>query len=166
LLFLVVVAILLPAVFDLTERVAARGMNISPIDERLSLDVSMVLPLLYAANLIYTLVTHRDVLAGDAPSGEAEWSIARALVVMVAATAVMAIQAALVVAPVVVLASWLIGQPMNLVFSSPLDLFAIADAAFIVRSVAADGETTWFEGLLLIGVYLLFALAYFFVSPG
>jgi Ca2+:H+ antiporter len=223
LLFLVVVAILLPAVFDLTERVAARGMNISLIDERLSLGVSMVLPLLYAANLIYTLVTHRDVFAGDAPSGEAEWSVARALVVMVAATAVMAIQAELVSAAleaasaqlglsqvflgavvlalvgtvsdlfaavvfarqdkmdivfticigsaiqtalVVVLASWLIGQPMNLVFSSPLDLFAIADAAFIVRSVAADGETTWFEGLLLIGVYLLFALAYFFVSPG
>jgi Ca2+:H+ antiporter len=28
-----------------------------------------------------------------------------------------------------------------------------------------DGETTWFEGLLLIGVYLLFALAYYFASP-
>ena len=40
------------------------------------------------------------------------------------------IQTALVVAPVLVLASWLIGQPMNLVFSSPLDLFAIAGAAF------------------------------------
>jgi len=77
-----------------------------------------------------------------------------------------AIQTALVVAPVLVLASWLIGQPMNLVFSSPLDLFAIAGAAFIVRSVAADGQTTWFEGLLLIGVYLLFTLAYYFVSPG
>ena len=77
-----------------------------------------------------------------------------------------AIQTALVMAPVLVLASWLIGQPMNLVFSSPLDLFAIAGAAFIVRSVAADGETTWFEGLLLVGVYLLFALAYYFVSPG
>src|SRR5271166_4775958 len=76
-----------------------------------------------------------------------------------------AIQTALVVAPVLVLTSWLIGQPMNLVFSSPLDLFAIAGAAFIVRAIAADGETTWFEGLLLIGVYLLFALAYYFVSP-
>ena len=54
---------------------------------------------------------------------------------------------------------------MNLVFSSPLDLFAIAGAAFIVRSVAADGETTWFEGLLLVGVYLLFAIAYYFMSP-
>ena len=48
-----------------------------------------------------------------------------------------AIQTALVVAPVLVLVSWLIGQPMNLVFSSPLDLFAIAGAAFIVRSAMA-----------------------------
>jgi Ca2+:H+ antiporter len=79
LLFLVVVAILLPAVFDLTERVAAPGMNTSLVDEQLSLGVSVVLLLLYAANLIYTLVTHRDLFAGDAPSGQAEWSIARAL---------------------------------------------------------------------------------------
>src|SRR5206468_8575710 len=49
--------------------------------------------------------------------------------------------------------SWVIGHPMNLVFASPLDLFAIASAGFIVRAVAADGETTWFEGLLLVGVY-------------
>jgi Ca2+:H+ antiporter len=54
---------------------------------------------------------------------------------------------------------------MNLVFGSPLDLFAIAGAAFIVRLVAADGETTWFEGMLPVGVYLLFALAHYFVSP-
>jgi Ca2+:H+ antiporter len=51
---------------------------------------------------------------------------------------------------------------MNLVFGSPIDLFAIAASAFVVRAIAADGETTWYEGLLLVGVYLLFALAYFF----
>ena len=75
-----------------------------------------------------------------------------------------AIQIALVVAPVLVLASWVIGYPMNLVFASPLDLFAIAAAAFVVRVIAADGETTWFEGLLLVGVYVLFALAYYFAG--
>src|SRR5215472_988905 len=226
LLFLVVVAILLPAVFDVTERITAPGANISLTDEYLSLGVSVVLLLLYAANLVYTLVTHRDVFAGDAPGGGAEWSVVRALMVMAACTALVAIEAelvsaaleaasaqlglspvfmgvvvlalvgtaadlfaavvfaredkmdivfamcvgsaiqiALVVAPVLVLASWMAGYPMNLVFGSPLDLFAIAGAAFIVRSVAADGETTWFEGLLLVGVYLLFALAYYFESP-
>jgi len=44
-------------------------------------------------------------------------------------------------------------------------LFAIASTAFIVRAIAADGKTTWFEGLLLVGVYVLFALAFYFESP-
>jgi Ca2+:H+ antiporter len=226
LLFLVVVAILLPAVFDATQRAAAPRVDVSLIDENLSLGVSIVLLLLYAANLVYTLVTHRGVFGGDAPAGEAEWSLALALLVMTAGTAVIAVEAelvstalsaasaqlglspvfmgvvvlalvgtasdlfaavvfarqdnmdivfsmcvgsaiqiALVGAPVLVLASWAIGHPMNLVFGNPLDLFAIAGAAFIVRSVAADGETTWFEGLLLVGVYTLFALAFYFESP-
>jgi Ca2+:H+ antiporter len=75
------------------------------------------------------------------------------------------IQVGLVVAPLLVLISWAIGADLDLVFPSVLDLFAIAGAAFIVRSIAADGETNWFEGLLLIGVYGLFALAFFFVAP-
>ncbi|MGH7113355.1 MAG: calcium/proton exchanger [Stellaceae bacterium] len=226
LLFLVVVAILLPAVFNAAEHAIARGADIARIDEHLSLAVSLVLLLLYAANLIYTLVTHHDVFAGDAPGGRATWSLARAIAIMVGATVVIAveselvsgalgataqqlglspvfmgvvvlalfgtasdlfaavafarqdkmdivfglcigsaIQIALVVAPVLVLASWFLGRPMNLVFGSPLDLFAIASTAFIVRVIAADGETTWFEGLLLTGVYVLFALAYYFETP-
>jgi Ca2+/H+ antiporter len=44
-------------------------------------------------------------------------------------------------------------------------IFATAGAAFAVRLITADGETTWFEGLLLIGIHLLFALAYYFESP-
>jgi Ca2+:H+ antiporter len=76
-----------------------------------------------------------------------------------------AIQIALVVAPVLVLVSWAVGSPMNLVFGSPLDLFAIGSTAFIVRAIAGDGETTWFEGLLLVGIYVLLALAYYFENP-
>ncbi len=72
-------------------------------------------------------------------------------------------QMALVVAPVLVIASWFIHHSMNLVFA-PLDLFAIAATAFIVRAISADGETNWFEGLLLVGVYALMALAFFFVG--
>ncbi len=75
-----------------------------------------------------------------------------------------AIQIALVVAPVLVLVSWAIGHPMNLVFGSPLDLFAIVCAAFIVRFIVADGGTTWYEGFMLIGVYVLFAMAFFFLG--
>ena len=75
-----------------------------------------------------------------------------------------AIQIALVVAPLLVLISWLIGHPMTLVFSNPLELFAIFSTVLIVRAVAGDGETTWFEGLLLVGIYLMFALGFFFVD--
>jgi len=74
------------------------------------------------------------------------------------------IQVALMTAPLLVLISYLMGHPMNLVFANPLELIAIAAVAFVVNSIAEDGETTWFEGLLLIGVYALLALAFYFVT--
>jgi len=61
-----------------------------------------------------------------------------------------------------VLVSWILGHPMNLVFDSPLDLFAIVGAVFIVRAIVEDGQTNWYEGVILIGVYVLFALAFYF----
>ncbi len=75
------------------------------------------------------------------------------------------IQVALLTAPLLVLISYLVGHPMNLVFANPLELIAIAGVAFAVNSIAQDGETTWFEGVLLIAVYALLGLAFFFVSP-
>lgn len=59
------------------------------------------------------------------------------------------------------LVSWAMGRPITLVFSNPLDLLAIAGTALIV----GDGGTSWFEGSMLVGVYLLLALAFFFATP-
>ncbi len=73
-----------------------------------------------------------------------------------------AIQVALVVAPLLVILSCLIGSPMTLIFKNPLALFAIAGTAFIVNAITGDGETTWFEGVLLIGVYVVLGIAFFF----
>lgn len=184
-----------------------------------------MLLLLYCANLVYTLVTHRDTFAAAEATGEARWRTWTSIAVIVAATVAIAVEAemvsealtetasalhlsplfmgvivlgilgtiadlfaaswfahqdkmglvlnicigsaiqvALVVAPLLVLFSWALGQPMNLVFSNRLHLFAIAGTAFIVNAVARDGETTWFEGLLLVGVYSLFGLAFFFTG--
>ena len=53
---------------------------------------------------------------------------------------------------------------MNLVFSSPLELIAIAAVTCAVNSVVRDGETTWFEGVLLLSIYSLLALAFYFVT--
>ena len=235
-LMLVVIALLLPAIFDLATAARQSRQHAPPIStEDLSLAVSVALLLVYAGNLVYTLVTHRDVFSADKNGHEPEdeggdgdgatWSLARALAILVASTIAIAIgaeivsgalqataqtlglpllflgvvplaligtssdllaavafgrqdrmglvmsicvgssiQMALVIAPLLVLASWAIGQPMTLLFSDPLDLFAIAGTAFIVNAITGDGETTWFEGLLLVGVYVLLALAYFFTG--
>lgn len=73
------------------------------------------------------------------------------------------IQIALLVAPVLVIASFLIGKPMDLVIHSPLELAGLVGASLITASVARDGETNWLEGAMLLGVYSLLALAFFFV---
>jgi len=75
------------------------------------------------------------------------------------------IQIALLVAPLLVILSYFLGRPMNLVFASPLELIAIASVAFSVNAIAQDGESTWFEGVLLLAVYALFVLAFYFVVP-
>jgi Ca2+:H+ antiporter len=224
LLILSVIALILPALFDYTER-NLHAEKAGLLDERLSLGVAIVLILSYAANLVYTLITHRDIFAGSEREGRAEWPLSKSLAILVGATAVVAVEAdlvsgalsstastlglsefflgvivlpiignaaeyfaavyfarkdqmdlvmsiavgstiqiALMTAPILVLVSYTIGHPMNLVFNSPLELIAIAGVAFAVNAIAQDGETTWFEGLLLIVVYTLLALSFFFVT--
>jgi Ca2+:H+ antiporter len=73
------------------------------------------------------------------------------------------IQIALLAAPLLVILSAFTAHPMDLLFTSPLELIAVAAVAFVVNAIAQDGETTWFEGVLLLAVYVLFALAFYFV---
>jgi Ca2+:H+ antiporter len=76
------------------------------------------------------------------------------------------IQIALLVAPALVIISFLIGKPMDLVIHRPLELAGLIGATLITASVARDGETNWLEGAMLLGVYLLLALAFFFLPEG
>lgn len=244
LLLLSVVALMVPALFDITERGTSGPLNAAIQDERLSLGVAAVLIVIYLANLVYSLVTHRDTFAAydetrvadnpgsmvnTAPPATAThgvWPIWKIFTVLVGATVITALEAemvsgaleatsaklgvttfflgitvlavvgnaaeyvsavyfarkdrmdlvmgitvgstiqiALFVAPVLVFASFFMGKPMDLVFSNPLELIAVAAVAFIVNAIAQDGETTWFEGLLLLGVYVLLSMAFFFFTP-
>jgi Ca2+:H+ antiporter len=227
LLTLSVIALIIPALFDYTERHGFANPDAVLLDERLSLGVSVVLITVYLANLLYTLVTHRDVFAsrvsGEATPMQELW---KTLAILIAGTIVVAVEAhlvseslqatatqlgltplflgvivlalignaaeiiaalyfarqdrmglvmaicigstvqvALLLAPALVLISHFMGHPMNLVFSNPLELIAIVGAVFAVNSIAADGETTWFEGVLLVSVYCLIGLAFFFATP-
>jgi Ca2+:H+ antiporter len=230
LLVLSMIALLIPALFDLSVRVT-HSIHRPLLDEHLSLGVSCVLIIVYFANLVYTLFTHRDVFAfshdGDKGPPRVDmspWPLWRALTVLGAATVATTVEAhfisvglegtasalglspfflgvillaivgnaaeivaavyfarrgrmglaisitvgstiqvALLLAPLLVLVSRFTAHPMNLVFSSPLELVAIAAVAFAVNAVTHDGETTWFEGLLLLSIYALLGLAFYFV---
>jgi Ca2+:H+ antiporter len=229
LLILSVIALMVPALFNYTERGIFASPHASELDEKLSLGVSVVLILIYIANLVHTLVTHKNVFAAEDEVEEAagdHWPLWKALGVLLGGTALIAVEAelvsgalegtalqlglstfflgvvvlaivgnaaeyisavyfarkdrmglvlgitlgstiqiALLVAPVLVLVSYFLGHPMNLVFENPLELIAIAAVAFAVNAIAHDGETNWFEGVLLLGVYAVLVLAFFFATP-
>jgi Ca2+:H+ antiporter len=71
-------------------------------------------------------------------------------------------QIALLVAPVLVFAGVLMGQDMNLVFE-PFDVMAVGLAVIVTAIGTTDGESHWFEGVMLLAVYALIAIAAFFV---
>jgi Ca2+:H+ antiporter len=71
-------------------------------------------------------------------------------------------QIALLVAPVVVLYSMIIGRPMSLLFNA-FEITAIALSVLATVIVVVDGESNWVEGLQLMAVYLILALAFYFV---
>jgi Ca2+:H+ antiporter len=70
------------------------------------------------------------------------------------------LQIALFVAPVLVFISLLFDDKLVLAFTLP-EVIALAAASYVSALVAEDGESNWFEGLMLLGVYLIVALAFF-----
>ena len=221
-LFLGVVALVMPAVFDLVVygSLAARPPEI----DRLSIWTSLILIAAYAGSLVYAFTAHRDLFrSDDAGHGGAVMPVNAAIGVLAAGTVLTTVQAevlvgtlqptlsrfgftelfvgviviavignaaehysavtaarrdemtlaveiavgssaqiALFVAPAVVLYSWLIGTPMSLLFN-PFEIVAIALGVIATVIVVMDGESNWVEGLQLLSVYLIFALAFFFV---
>jgi Ca2+:H+ antiporter len=71
------------------------------------------------------------------------------------------LQIALFVAPVLVIAGWFMGQPMDLDFN-PFELVAVSVAVLITNSISSDGKSNWLEGVLLLAAYLVVGLAFYF----
>jgi Ca2+:H+ antiporter len=220
-LFIAVVALVVPAVFALS--IYGDLREHAPAIERLSLWTSVVLVSVYLLSMIFSFVTHAPPPTGGAAHLEASRSARAALLALVVATLLIAVlseilvgqieatkkmlgmselfmgvviiaivgnaaehatavlmamrnkmdlalgiavgssaQIALLVAPLLVFISWLMGQPMSLIFV-PLEVVAIALAVLIVEMISSDGETTWFEGVQLLAVYAILAVAFYFV---
>ena len=74
-------------------------------------------------------------------------------------------QIALFVAPALVLASYVIGPtPMNLQFW-PGAVAMILIATMTASFVSNTGRSTWFVGVLVVTVYLIFAMTLYLLPP-
>lgn len=222
LLLLAAVGLVIPALFHLT----AQDPGVA-IERRLSLEIAIVLFIIYVLNLTFVLKTHKRLFGGDAPDAddldERPWSRGRAIGVLTVVTALIALlseflvgsiepaahklgltqvfvgvilvalvgnaaehstavivalknkmdlalgiavgsslQIALLVAPVLVFTSYLFGTPMDLIFT-PFEVAAVTVSVLIVGFVSMDGESHWMEGVMLMGVYMMLALAFYFL---
>jgi len=217
LLILAFMALAIPSLFD----VAFVEVGAFKSELLLSEGIALILIVLYAANIVYSLVSHEGTGAAAGSHHEPEWSMPAALGVLAAATLAIvfmseflvttvepvveelgwselfvgviivpiignaaehlvavqqaiknrmdlamtialgsSLQIALFVAPVLVFISLLFEDKLVLAFTIP-EIVALAAASYVASLVAGDGETNWFEGLMLLAVYLIVALAFF-----
>ncbi|MGE5541205.1 MAG: calcium/proton exchanger [Bacillota bacterium] len=218
-LVLATTALVVPAIFLATAGVA----HLHDVGT-LSIIVSFLMIAAYAANLLFTLHTHKHLYKGEEADERAiapKWSMKKAVVVLFFSTVAVAFlsemlvdairpvveqfgwtelfigvivvaivgnvaehlsavtaalknkmdlslqisigsatQIVMFVAPVLVLVSLLIGQPMNLVFNT-FELVTIIFSVFVTNAVVEDGESTWFEGFQLVVAYVIIAVAFF-----
>jgi Ca2+:H+ antiporter len=72
------------------------------------------------------------------------------------------VQIALFVTPVLVLLSFPLGHPLDLHFST-FEILAVGLAVAIVAYLVLNGESNWFEGVQLLALYMLIAVAIYFL---
>lgn len=71
-------------------------------------------------------------------------------------------QIALFVAPVLVLLSYPLGHPLSLEFTH-MEVAGMGIGVGAATLIGLDGESNWLEGVMLLGVYAILAVAFFFV---
>lgn len=216
-LFLAAIALTIPAFLSHTGHDTDATQN-------LSVTVAIFMFVVYLANLVFVFLTHRHLYSEEIGKYEANWSVKKALIILLAATIAIgiiseilvdaikpaiadlgwtelfmgtvvvaiignaaehfsaivmaaknrmdlslqiaigsAIQIAMFVVPLLVFLSLLIGQEMDLVFTT-FELASIVLAIMMTNLVIQDGESNWLEGVQLLSAYAIIAVA-FFVHP-
>ena len=75
------------------------------------------------------------------------------------------LQVALALTPILVLGSVLIGGATLTLVVSPLLIASLALATLLAAFVVIDGESTWLEGLALVGLYVIIAASVWWGAP-
>ena len=220
-LILAVGAALVPALFF---RLALASHHAELIHQ-VSIGTSIILLISYILGLLFAFKTHREQLAAEEEieTLERPWSARRAILLLLVASALMAVvaeglvdavrdaghawglnevflgfvvlaivgnaaehstavmlayknqmdtalnismqssvQIALFVTPVLVFLSYPLGHPLDLLFT-PFELLASGVSVAIFGYLVMDGETNWYEGVQLLAVYAIIAVAMFFL---
>jgi len=222
-LFLAAVSLTVPSAFS---RVFAPN-GVIRAESQLNLGIALILLLAYGLYILYSLRTHSTAFASteneqDSGEDQEHWSVSRAVVTLLAASALAAwmseilvsateetgkalgmsqvfigivfvaivggaaesgsaiamarknkmdlsvgialgscIQIALFVAPLLVLASYVIApEPLELAFGRA-EILALVMAVMIGALVCGDGQSNWFKGVQLITVYAIVALMFY-----
>jgi Ca2+:H+ antiporter len=222
LMMLASIGLIIPSVFQFSN---------AEIEAELSLQIAVVLIVLYALCMVFTLVTHKHLFEEDKTLEEVEREdpkhpgLARSLATLAFVAALLAvvsesltdaldpatkalglsevfagvivvgvlgnvaelfaavrfarvdkmdlvvgstlgaaIQVALVVAPVLLFLSYAFGAKMDLEFTL-FEVVAVTLSVVVVGNLTRDGESNWFEGSMLLAVYLMFAIGIYFM-PG
>lgn len=72
------------------------------------------------------------------------------------------VQIALFVTPLLVFLSYPLGHPLDLLFT-PFEILAVGLCVAIFGYLVLDGETNWYEGVQLLAVYAIIAVALYFL---
>jgi Ca2+:H+ antiporter len=72
------------------------------------------------------------------------------------------VQIALFVTPLLVFLSYPLGHPLDLLFT-PFEILAVAVGVALFAYLVIDGETNWYEGIQLLAVYAIIAIALYFL---
>ncbi len=231
-LLLALAALIVPAIYQLVHggglpRVGEVGIDFGPALNELSLAVSIVLLVSYAAGMLFSLKTHRQLFnpyqQEEPTEGEEQTPVKRSVGLLALAGVLVGVSSELLVgsisdashaigiseffvgvivvaivgnaaehfvavivarkdqmdlalnialgssaqiamfaAPLLVLLSFVISPfPMALVFNG-YELGAMLFAVVIGHVVVSEGESNWFEGVQLLGVYAIMGLLFFY----
>ncbi len=90
-LLLATIALVVPAIFQVTYSIQGSGSEVAPPVMMLSIVVAVLMIFSYAAQLLFTLRTHKHLYISNEPAEEPNWTVAKALLVLAVATLAVAL---------------------------------------------------------------------------
>ena len=75
-----------------------------------------------------------------------------------------ALQVSLFVTPILVFTSLFLNKGMTLLFT-PLEIVSVISSVLLINEISKDSQVNWFEGLLLVLLYVVIGTIFYFANP-